>query len=155
MPNKCSCCWLLVWRAWCNESTLIKFLKVCQDFVMCVTFVHCSLGIKQKSYLTNQLHTMYQIDVLKFNFTILTHVHLSWISKKEKADCNFDFKHQERSFGTNWCSGCCISKKTTCRQAIKIYYHWHFSSFGKIINVIRWQKFSRQFCQLISSRGTT
>ena len=52
---------------------------------MCVTFVHCSLGIKRKSYLTNQLHTMYQIDLLKFNFTIFDTCTLVLdIKKREK-----------------------------------------------------------------------
>ena len=129
IPSKCSCCWPLVWRAWCSEPTLIKFLKVCRDLVMYFMFVHCSLDTKQKSYLTNQ----FCIRSIFLNSNLLfAHAHLSGISKNEKDCYNADVKHQERWFGvkfdngnkwyrqcTKWFSGCSISKKISCRQTIK------------------------------------
>ena len=73
------------------ESSLTQFCKVHEYFVMSLAFVQCSLGTKQKPYLTNQFRIR---SILKFNYRLYfcTYI-LFWGVKEEKDYYNFDTKH--------------------------------------------------------------
>ena len=102
---------------------------------------HCSLGTKQKSYLTNRFCIR---SILLIQFYFLHMYTCLWCQKKRKVTTISMSNIKKDRLMSNLIeitiyvdntptdSGCDITKgTTTCRQTIRIYYHRHFSSLIK------------------------